>query len=189
MIGESWGEIDVMLPKAPRQYRAVALTYLHVLFIDGSTLNELSLKYPESRKSLKTWYAHSAEMRAIGVAFGVGRVWCCWVMLSHRKQLYTRQLNLVSSRLSLTYTLTLTLSLTPLSPSSSLSPTLSFTCALSAQFDHAFQVYVQRSEGVLAAQPAGRAEKGKSRSMLTVPPRQPSLFRNDLNHSSHTLKI
>ena len=51
-----------MLPKAPRQYRALALTYLHVLYIDGETLNGIAHGFPSSRRSLKTWCAATHEV-------------------------------------------------------------------------------------------------------------------------------
>eukprot|EP00316_Scyphosphaera_apsteinii_P019760 CAMPEP_0119301260 /NCGR_PEP_ID=MMETSP1333-20130426/3065_1 /TAXON_ID=418940 /ORGANISM="Scyphosphaera apsteinii, Strain RCC1455" /LENGTH=644 /DNA_ID=CAMNT_0007303285 /DNA_START=106 /DNA_END=2040 /DNA_ORIENTATION=- len=54
-VGDTIGEIDVFLPKAPRQYSALALTHLHVFYISGKELDEISLLFPASRLRIRTW--------------------------------------------------------------------------------------------------------------------------------------
>jgi len=54
-VGKTFGEIDVMLPLAPRQYRATALAYLHVFYLTGPELETVALEWPKSRKAMKTW--------------------------------------------------------------------------------------------------------------------------------------
>ena len=44
--GFSWGALDVMLPNAPLVKRAVATTYLHVLWVDGPTLRAIAEDFP-----------------------------------------------------------------------------------------------------------------------------------------------
>eukprot|EP00964_Phaeocystis_antarctica_P131681 scaffold95643_cov58-Phaeocystis_antarctica.AAC.4 len=53
--GFSWGALDVMLPNAPLQKRAIATTYLHVLWIDGKKLRMCAKDYPDDARSMRTW--------------------------------------------------------------------------------------------------------------------------------------
>ena len=53
--GYSWGALDVMLPNAPLQKRAIATTYLHVLWIDGKKLRMCAKDYPDDARSMRTW--------------------------------------------------------------------------------------------------------------------------------------
>ena len=53
--GFSWGALDVMLPNAPLVKRATAVTYLHVLWVDGPTLRDLAKRFPQSDRSLRQW--------------------------------------------------------------------------------------------------------------------------------------
>ena len=53
--GFSWGALDVMLRNAPLQKRAIATTYLHVLWIDGSALRSCAKDFPEDARSMRTW--------------------------------------------------------------------------------------------------------------------------------------
>ena len=53
--GYSWGALDVMLPNAPLQKRAIATTYLHVLWIDGKKLRRIAKDFPADARSMRTW--------------------------------------------------------------------------------------------------------------------------------------
>ena len=58
--GYCWGALDVMLPHAPIRFldvvsAAVAITYLHVLYVDGDTLRRLSEAFPEARWAMRKW--------------------------------------------------------------------------------------------------------------------------------------
>ncbi len=53
--GHTWGELDVMLSKAPKCYRATAVQYLHVMCIDRETLRDIAHDYPLSLKVIKKW--------------------------------------------------------------------------------------------------------------------------------------
>jgi len=44
-----------MLPNAPLQKRAIATTYLHVLWIDGKKLRMCAKDYPDDARSMRTW--------------------------------------------------------------------------------------------------------------------------------------
>ena len=54
-VGFSWGSIDVMLPNAPVPKRAVAITYLHVLWINGPTLRSIAKDFPSDARALRVW--------------------------------------------------------------------------------------------------------------------------------------
>lgn len=53
--GFSWGALDVLLPNAPLTKRAVAITYLHVLWVDGGTLRNIARDFPEDGRSMRLW--------------------------------------------------------------------------------------------------------------------------------------
>ena len=55
--GYSWGALDVMLPNAPAYLmrRAYAVTYLHVMCVDGPTLREIAEAFPKTQEALRRW--------------------------------------------------------------------------------------------------------------------------------------
>ena len=76
--GFSWGALDVMLPNAPLVKRAVATTYLHVLWVDGPTLRSIAEDFPTTRRSLQpgrssTGCAMLDQLGKAATAIGEGR--------------------------------------------------------------------------------------------------------------------
>ena len=58
--GYCWGALDVMLPNAPISVMdvtksAIAISYLHVLYVDGPTLTRLAKHFPKSRWAMRKW--------------------------------------------------------------------------------------------------------------------------------------